>query len=251
MKKNITFKSRLGHSLAGILHTPENTETLGCVLFAHCFTCTKNIKSAGVIAEALCENGFMVLRFDFTGLGASSGKFVDSNFTTNVNDLLDAADFLSREHQAPSLLVGHSLGGTAVLAAAAQIPSSRAVASIGSPANPEHILHLLEGRLEDIAKEGETDVCIGPRELTFNQNFVDDVRAYHIDYKNLNKALMVLHSPVDKTVSVDQAGIIFSQSMHPKSFVSLDSADHLLSNNDDAVYVANVLSNWAIRYIAG
>jgi len=230
MKKNIRFKNRLGHSLAGILHTPK-------------------IKSASLIAKTLCTNGFMVLRFDFTGLGASTGKFVETNFSSDVDDLVDAANFLNREYQAPSVLIGHSLGGTAILAAAPQITSSKAVACIGSPAYPEHILHLLESKLETIAESGEADVDIGPQKLTFNQGFIDDVRSYKTDYKNLDKALMVLHSPIDKTVSVEQAEIIFDQAMHPKSYVSLDDADHLLTDSDDAIYVAGVIAKWCSRYL--
>ena len=249
MQENIRFTNRSGHSLAGVLHTPS-TDIIGCALFAHCFTCTKNIKSAGRIAETLSEQGFIVLRFDFTGLGASSGDFSESNFSTNVDDLIDAATYLSDTHQAPSLLVGHSLGGTAILAAASHIESARAVASIGSPANPEHILHLLECKLDTIAEDGEAEVALGHNKFTFNQEFVNDVKAYHINYKNLNKALMVMHSPIDTTVSIDQAAEIFSHSMHPKSFVSLDNADHLLTNKDDADYAADVLARWAKRYTA-
>jgi len=248
MQENIRFVNRLGHSLAGILHKPDNSKVIGCALFAHCFTCTKNIKSASQIAETLSKQGFIVLRFDFTGLGASAGEFVESNFSTNVDDLIDAADYLSENHEAPSLLVGHSLGGTAILAAASHIESARAVASIGSPANPEHILHLLECKLDDIAKDGEADVNLGHQEFTFNQEFVDDVQSYKINYKNLNKALMVMHSPIDTTVSITQAAEIFSRSMHPKSFVSLDKADHLLTNKDDAAYAADVLARWARHY---
>ena len=249
MKENIRFANRLGHSLAGILHRPDDSKTIGCVLFAHCFTCTKNIKSAGLIAQTLSDNGFLVLRFDFTGLGASTGEFVKTNFSSNVDDLIDAAEFLSREHQAPDLLVGHSLGGTAIMAAASEIASAKAVTSIGSPAYPEHILHLLENSLDEIAQNDETAIKIGPQELSFNQEFVDDARSYKTDYKGLDKALMVLHSPIDKTVSVRQAEIIFSQAMHPKSFISLDDADHLLSLAGDAIYVGNVIAQWASRYI--
>ena len=248
MQENIRFTNRLGHSLAGVLHRPETTDVIGCALFAHCFTCTKNIKSAAQIAETLSQQGFIVLRFDFTGLGASTGDFVDSNFSTNVDDLVDAAQYLSKTHQAPSLLVGHSLGGTAILAASSQIPSAQAVASIGSPAYPEHILHLLECKLDEIEEEGQADISLGHKEFTFKQEFVDDVKSYDIDYKNLDKALMVMHSPIDSTVSIDQAATIFGSSMHPKSFVSLDNADHLLTNRDDADYAANVLARWAMRY---
>jgi len=248
MQENIKFTNRLGHSLAGILHRPNDGEPIGCALFAHCFTCTKNIKAAGQIAETLSQKGFLVLRFDFTGLGASTGEFVNSNFSTNVDDLVDAAAYLSENHIAPSLLVGHSLGGTAILASAKHIESARAVASIGSPASPEHILHLLECKIDQIAEDGEAQVDLGHNEFTFNQEFVDDVKTYDIDYKNLNKALMVMHSPIDTTVSINQAAKIFGSAMHPKSFVSLDKADHLLTNKDDASYAADVLARWAKHY---
>ena len=248
MQEQVNFTNRSGHSLSGVLHSPSDKKVIGCAIFAHCFTCTKNIKAAFQIAETLSQHGFIVLRFDFTGLGASAGDFGDSNFSTNVDDLVDAADYLTKTHQAPSLLVGHSLGGTAILASASQIESARAVASIGSPAYPEHILHLLECKLDEIEEEGQADIALGHNEFTFKQEFVDDVKTYDIDYKNLNKALMVMHSPVDNTVSINQAATIFSRSMHPKSFVSLDNADHLLTNKDDASYAANVLANWAVRY---
>ena len=249
MQKNVTFKNRTGNSLSGVIHTPADQEIKAYALFAHCFTCTKNFKSASTIAQGLCEQGFAVLRFDFTGLGASSGEFSESNFTTNVSDIIDACAYLSEHHQAPKLLVGHSLGGTATLAAAASIPSAKAVASIGSPSEPEHILHLLQCKLDDIEEDGQANVNLAGRDFTFKQGFVDDVRRYHIDYKNLKKALMVMHSPLDTTVSIDEAATIFSRAMHPKSFVSLDNANHLLTRNSDAIYAAKILAQWSLRYI--
>jgi len=249
MQKNITFENRSGNTLSGVIHTPDDQNILAYALFAHCFTCTKNFKSASTIAQHLSEQGFAVLRFDFTGLGSSSGEFSESNFTTNVSDLIDASRYLSEHHEAPKLLIGHSLGGTATLAAAAQIPSSKAVASIGSPSEPEHILHLLECQLDHIETQGQANVSLAGRDFTFKQEFVDDVRRYHIDYKNLKKALMVMHSPLDTTVSIDEAATIFSRAMHPKSFVSLDDANHLLTRNSDAIYAANILAQWSLRYI--
>jgi len=249
MQHRIHFKNRADHSLAGILHTPDTQEIVAYALFAHCFTCTKNIKSATYIADTLSKNGIATLRFDFTGLGASKGDFSNSSFSTDVTDLVDAANFLEQEYQAPQLLVGHSLGGTAILAAAKHIESAEAVASIGSPSEPEHILHLLQNKLDQIEEEGVAEVNLAGRAFTFKQSFVDDVKAHSIDYRRLGKALMVMHSPLDDTVSIDEAGKIFSQAIHPKSFVTLDNADHLLTKERDAKYVGDVLAEWAMRYI--
>lgn len=249
MQQRVNFESRHGHRLAGIVHIPDTKEVVAYALFAHCFTCTKNINSATNIADALSQTGIATLRFDFTGLGASKGDFADSSFTTNIEDLIDAAAFLEQKYQAPQLIVGHSLGGTAILAAAKNIPSAKAIASIGSPASPEHILHLLESNLESIEQQGSAKVDLAGRAFTFKQEFVDDVRKHSIDYKRLGKALMVMHSPIDDTVSIDQAGLIFSYAMHPKSFVTLDNADHLLTKSEDSQYAGKVLASWAMRYI--
>ena len=249
MQERVRFDNRDGHQLVGVLHLPDTQSANAFALFAHCFTCTKNIKSASIISDTLAQHGIATLRFDFTGLGSSQGDFSDSSFTTNINDLIDAAEYLQEAHQAPQLLVGHSLGGTAILAAAAQIPSAKAVASIGSPANPEHILQLLQSELATIEQTGEADVDLAGRQFTFRKDFVADVRQHDIDFHGLNKALMVMHSPLDATVSVDQASKIFASAIHPKSFVSLDSADHLLSKVDDARYAAEVLACWASRYM--
>lgn len=249
MQQRVNFNNRDGHRLSGILHLPDTREIKAYALFAHCFTCTKNINSAVNISDSLARNGIATLRFDFTGLGASQGDFSDSSFSTNINDLIDAARYLETEHQPPQLLVGHSLGGTAILAAATEIPSAKAVASIGSPANPEHILHLLESELGTIQQNGEAEVDLAGRQFTFRKDFVADVTQHQIDYRRLGKALMVMHSPLDATVSIDEAGKIFSAAIHPKSFITLDSADHLLSNASDAIYVGEVLAGWAQRYI--
>jgi uncharacterized OsmC-like protein/alpha/beta superfamily hydrolase len=249
MQQRISFQSRRGHRLAGIIHIPDTREVAAYALFAHCFTCTKNINSATNIADALSQQGIATLRFDFTGLGASKGDFADSSFTTNIEDLIDAAGFLQENYQAPQLIVGHSLGGTAILAAAKDIPSAKAVATIGSPASPEHMLHLLESNLQAIEQQGSAEVDLAGRAFTFKQEFVDDIRQHSIDLKKLGKALMVMHSPIDDTVSIDQAGSIFSQAMHPKSFVTLDKADHLLANAEDSQYAGKLLASWAMRYI--
>lgn len=249
MQQNLKFENRDGLELSGALQLPDTGETLAYALYAHCFTCTKSINAAVIITNELARRGIATLRFDFTGLGDSKGKFANSNFSTNINDVVDAAGFLENTHQAPQLLIGHSLGGTAVLAAAKHIESARAVASIGSPSNPEHILHLLEEHLGTLEQDGSVDVKLAGRPFTFKQEFVEDVRNHSIDYRNLRKALMVMHSPLDDTVSINEAGKIFASALHPKSFVSLETADHLLSKKTDASYAAEVLASWASRYI--
>ena len=249
MQTRHTFDNRHNIGLSGTLHRPSIGEPLAYALYAHCFTCTKSIKAAVIIAETLAQQGIATMRFDFTGLGGSKGAFADSNFSTNIDDLIDAAKFLEQEYQAPQLLVGHSLGGTAMLAAAQHIESAKAVASIGSPSEPEHILHLLEEHLERLQHEGEADVQLAGRPFTFKQSFVEDVRKHEINYRRLRKALMIMHSPADDTVSIDEAAKIFSQAMHPKSFVTLENASHLLEQHEDARYAADVLSAWALRYI--
>lgn len=249
MQRQIRFDNRAGHSLSGVLHQPDAVPVVAYALFAHCFTCTKNINSATNIADTLARHGIATLRFDFTGLGASKGTFSESNFSTDVQDLIDAADFLANQYSAPQLLVGHSLGGTAILAASKCIDSAKAVASIGSPASPEHILHLLESKLESIEQDGNATVELAGRPFEFTQEFVDDARSHTVDYRGLGKALMVMHSPLDDLVSIDEASEIFGPAMHPKSFITLDDADHLLSRKRDAQYVGDVLASWAMRYI--
>jgi len=249
MQQRIKFQNRDQLDLSGALHLPNSGDAIAYALFAHCFTCTKSINAAVAISETLAQRGIATLRFDFTGLGGSKGDFADSNFSTNINDLIDAARFLENEFESPQLLIGHSLGGTAILAASQQIESAKAVASIGSPSNPEHILHLLQEHLSELEDSGSADVKLAGRPFKFKQGFVEDVRSHEIDYRNLRKALMVMHSPLDDTVSVDEAGKIFSQALHPKSFVSLDGADHLLSSKQDSQYAAEVLASWAMRYI--
>jgi esterase/lipase len=249
MKQSIKFENRDQLELSGVLHLPNNGATTAYALFAHCFTCTKSINAAVAISDSLAQRGIATLRFDFTGLGASKGDFADSNFSTNINDLVDAAEFLKVKFQAPQLRVGHSLGGTAILAASQEIDSAKAVACIGSPSNPDHTLHHLKEHLGELEKSGTAEVKLAGRQFKFKQDFVDDVRSHQIDYRKLGKALMVMHSPHDDTVSIDEAGKIFSQALHPKSFVSLEHADHLLSSKHDSQCVAEVLASWATRYL--
>lgn len=251
MHENVHFQNRDGVQLAGVLHQPDSGAAVGCAVFAHCFTCTKNIKAAAHISEALAEAGLKVLRFDFTGLGQSEGDFADTHFSSNVSDLVDAAAWMAGAHGAPSIMVGHSLGGTAVLAAAPQIDSVHAVATIGSPADAEHILHLLESDIETIEANGEADVKLAGRPFKVKKEFIDDVRSQSVrdGIRSLRRALLIMHSPVDELVSIDEASRIYGSAMHPKSFVSLDDADHLLSNPRDSHYAGAVLATWASRYI--
>ncbi len=248
--QKLTFTGSLGAQLAARLDLPDGRPR-AFALFAHCFTCTKDIFAAARISAALVENGIAVMRFDFTGLGHSDGEFASTNFSSNVQDLVVAADYLRNHHEAPAILIGHSLGGAAVLAAAGKIPEARAVATIGAPADPSHVAHLFDGSLEEIEREGEAKVNLAGREFTIAKQFIDDVRERSLtsDIGRLGKALLVMHGPRDTTVSVDNAAQIFIAAKHPKSFVSLDDADHLLSRKEDARYAAEVLAAWASRYI--
>jgi putative redox protein len=251
MQKNIRFENSRGEQLAGVLHTPDTGHVVACAVFAHCFTCTKNIQAAVHISGALAKQGIAVLRFDFTGLGQSEGDFADTHFSSNVQDLVDAAAYLSSEFEPPAILVGHSLGGTAVLAAAHRLDSVKAVATIGSPADAEHVLHLLDDDIENIEKQGEAQVRLAGRPFHIRRDFVDDVRSQSVreGIRSLRRALLVMHSPVDKLVPVEEAARIYSVALHPKSFISLDKADHLLSNERDSLYAGQVLAAWAARYL--
>jgi len=249
MKTAVKFQSQSNQELSGVLHTPDTVTIKAYALFAHCFTCTKDINAATNVAKILANQGIATLRFDFAGLGASEGEFADTSFSTNIEDLISAAAFMDEHYRAPQVLIGHSLGGTAVLAAAQDLPSVKAVATIGSPASPDHVLHVLEGHLETLKNEGQAVVPLAGRPHTFKQNFVDDVMAHMVDPGTLKKALMVMHAPFDTIVSIDEATKIFSKAKHPKNFVSLDQADHLLSRKKDAGYVGEVLASWAKHYI--
>ena len=251
MEQRVRFKASSGAQLSGVIHSPDAGTPRAYALFAHCFTCTKNIKAAIDIAESLCLEGIAVLRFDFTGLGQSDGDFADTDFSSNVQDLLDAAAYLEEAFQAPEILVGHSLGGTAMLAAAPQIESSVAVATIGSPADAEHVLHLLQDDLESIERQGQATVKLAGRPFRIRSEFVEDVRSQSVrdGIRSLRRALLVMHSPIDEIVSVEEAGRIYASALHPKSYVSLDDADHLLSRRSDSRYAGRVLSAWVSRFI--
>ncbi|KAB7627672.1 bifunctional alpha/beta hydrolase/OsmC family protein [Alkalilimnicola sp. S0819] len=249
--RTVRFHNRRGYELHAALDFPADGQPQAWALFAHCFTCNKNYKAMGHISRALARRGYGVLRFDFTGLGQSEGDFADTDFSSNVADLLAAAEYLEREHQAPALLVGHSLGGAAVLMAAPDLGSVRAVATLAAPAAPEHVLELLRDDLDTLRAKGQAQVNIGGRSFRIRKEFVDDLEAQRLDetVRGLNRALLVLHSPRDTVVGIDNASKIFLQARHPKSFVSLDSADHLLSAEADAEYVGEVVAAWARRYV--
>ncbi len=254
--EKVEFTGHDGKSiLAARLDKPDGAGALrASALFAHCFTCSKDIHAASRIAGALAARGFAVLRFDFTGLGASEGEFANTNFSSNVGDLVAAAQFMAESlGHGPDVLVGHSLGGAAVLAAAHDIPSAKAVATIGAPADPGHVAHLLKGRDDEIAEKGAAEVEIAGRNFTIQKQFLDDINESRVreNLDDLRKALLIFHAPRDATVGIDNAGLIFAAAKHPKSFVSLDDADHLLSRRADSVYVADVLAAWATRYVDG
>ncbi len=246
----VEFTGSHGAALAARLDWPEQAPR-AFALFAHCFTCSKDVFAAARISQGLAERGIAVLRFDFTGLGASDGDFANTNFSSNVEDLIAAADWLRANHRAPAILIGHSLGGAAVLAAAPRIAEARAVATVNAPADPAHVAHLLAAARPEIDAKGQAEVVLAGRRFTIRKQFLDDIAGQRLDaaLAAMRKALLVFHAPRDQTVSIDNAGRIFQAAKHPKSFVSLDDADHLLSRREDAIYVADVLSAWASRYL--
>ena len=244
------FPNARGETLAALLERPEG-DPVAYALFAHCFTCGKDNLAAKRIAETLAARGIAVLRFDFTGLGASEGEFANTNFSSNIEDLVAAADHLRRTAQAPALLIGHSLGGAAVLAAASRIPEALAVATIAAPSDPSHVTGMFKDDVADIRAQGEREVLLAGRPFRIRREFLDDVAEQNLiaHVTALHKALLVLHSPADDTVGIDNASRIFLAAKHPKSFVSLADADHLLTRRRDAQYAAHVIAAWAERYI--
>ena len=244
------FTGEGGHQLAAALDTPDGP-VQAYALFAHCFTCGKDVLAAKRIATALAVKGIAVLRFDFTGLGASEGEFANSTFSSNVADLVRAAAHLRETRGAPTLLIGHSLGGAAILAAAGQIPDAKAVVTIAAPSDPVHVTHLFGDRIEDIRKHGKVEVQLAGRPFHIKREFLDDIAEHSLmtHVAKLRKALLIMQSPTDDTVGIDNATNIFVAAKHPKSFVSLAGSDHLLSGKRDAAYVADVIAAWAERYI--
>ncbi|MEQ9346505.1 MAG: bifunctional alpha/beta hydrolase/OsmC family protein [Thalassospira sp.] len=246
----LTFDGAHGAKLAARLDLPEGP-VKAYALFAHCFTCSKDLTASRKIAESLTMEGIGVLRFDFTGLGGSGGDFASTNFTSNLDDLERAADFLRDEYEAPKILIGHSLGGAAVLAVAGRIKEATAVATIGAPADVDHVTHNFSEHLATIKETGETEVSLGGRPFVIKRQFVDDLAKHNLANAvgQMKKALLVMHAPLDQTVGIENAGRIFDAAKHPKSFVSLDQADHLLRDPEDAGYAASVIAAWAKRYI--
>jgi len=239
-----------GQQLAATLDTPEG-QIAAYALFAHCFTCGKDVLAAKRIAVGLAAKGIAVLRFDFTGLGSSEGDFANSTFSSNVSDLVRAADHLRETRRAPAILIGHSLGGAAILAAAEQIPDAKALVTIAAPSDPAHVTGLFADRVDDIRKQGKAEVSLAGRPFPITREFLDDIGEHNLmaHVAKLHRALLVMHAPTDDTVGIDNATRIFVAARHPKSFFSLDGADHLLSERRDAAYVADVIAAWASRYL--
>ena len=248
--EKVTFTGQNGATLAGRLELPAGQPRANA-LFAHCFTCTKDIKAAGIIARRLADQGIAVLRFDFTGLGQSDGEFANENFSSNVGDLVRAADFMEKNYAAPAILIGHSLGGAAVLAAASEVPTATGVVTIGAPADPAHVVQHFTHAKDEIEAAGEAEVLLAGRPFRIQKHFLEDISEQNLTPKiqNLKKALLVFHAPLDQTVGIDNATKIFVAAKHPKSFISLDDGDHLVSDTKDAAYIAEVIGAWASRYI--
>jgi len=249
--QKVTFSNNEGQQLSGRLELPINQQPHNFVIFAHCFTCNKNLSAVKNISRALTSNGFGVLRFDFTGLGESDGDFSDTNFSGNVEDLISAANYLEANYKSPTLIVGHSLGGAAAIFAASQINSIKAIATVAAPSNPKHVQRLLHNSLEEIKAIGKAIVNLGGRNFTIKKQFIDDLETNGLSKatKNLRKPLLVMHSPQDTIVNIKNAEDIYVAAHHPKSFISLDGANHLLSNKEDSIYVGNVIAGWAKRYV--
>lgn len=250
--EKLEFPGSQGEMLAARLDLPESVPQ-AYALFAHCFTCSKDVFAASRISRGLTDFGIAVLRFDFTGLGQSGGDFANTNFSSNIEDIIHAATFLREYYKAPSLLIGHSLGGAAVLAVVQSVPEVRAVATIGAPADPDHVVRLLLESRAEIEASGEAEVQLAGRTFRIRRQFLDDIAAQPQAkrIRNLGAALLVMHSPIDSTVGVDNARRIFDAARHPRSFIALDGADHLLTEHADATFAAGMLAAWSSRYVFG
>ena len=249
-QKQIFFKNASGYKLAAKLEMPEEV-VIGYALFAHCFTCNKNFLAVRNIGRALNKAGIAVLRFDFTGLGESEGAFEQTNFSSNVQDLVAAARYLEEHHEAPKIIIGHSLGGAAVVFASQFLPGIKAVATLGAPSNPQHVTHLLKSGITEIEKKGEAVLKIGGRKFKIQKQFLDDLNEKNMEQtiRGLKLPLLVLHSPQDTTVGIENAAQIYQAAWHPKSFISLDGADHLLTDKRDSLYAGDMIAHWSVRYI--
>lgn len=249
--KRLTFENRSGLELAAHLYLPADQKPKFFTLFAHCFTCSKNFSAVTRICTALSQNGIAALSFDFTGLGMSEGEFAESSFTSNISDLLDAAAFLEKEYDTPKMLIGHSLGGAAVLYAAAELSNVKAVVTIAAPSMPSHVRHLFTDSVEEINEKGIAHVSIGGRPFQISKSFVDDLEQKPLAtfLKKLRKSLLIMHSPQDEIVEISNAAEIYNAAHHPKSFISLNGATHLISNPQDSMYIAEVIGSWSKRYV--
>ncbi|HEX7790438.1 MAG TPA: bifunctional alpha/beta hydrolase/OsmC family protein [Afipia sp.] len=244
------FPGSDGQLLAASLDLPDGTP-VAYALFAHCFTCGQNVLAAKRIAEGLAKHGIATLRFDFTGIGASEGEFANTTFSSNIEDLVLAADHLRKTQRAPSILIGHSLGGAAILAAASMIPEAKCVATVAAPSDPSHVTHWFKEQLPQIREKGELEVSLAGRPFRIKRAFLDDIAEHKLTetVSKLHKPLLIFHSPTDNTVGIDNATRLFVAAKHPKSFISLTGADHLLSQKRDAIYVADMIAAWAMRYL--
>ena len=251
MTEKITFPNAEGVSLSARLEMPINGRARAYAVMAHCFTCSKNLHAAQHISHALTQKGIAVLRFDFTGLGESEGEFEDTNFSSNVEDLVAAAAFLEEHYEAPQLLVGHSLGGAAVLLASLRIDSITAVVTLAAPAQPAHLQKIFTDDLDTIEQEGEAKVTLGGRTFTITRQLLRDLREAHEkhDFTRIKCSLLILHSPTDTVVGIENAAEIYQQAHHPKSFIALDNADHLLTKAIDSQYAGDMIATWAQRYL--
>jgi len=249
-KEKLVFPNSKGENLSALLDRPAG-KIKAYALFAHCFTCSKNIGTATRVSRALAERGFATLRFDFTGLGNSEGDFSNTNFSSNVEDLVSASDYLSAVYDAPKILVGHSLGGAAVIAAAARLSGVKAVVTIAAPSDPAHMHHLLRDSLPEIIQKGWAMVEIGGQKFRIKKQFLEDVSEQNLEkiLQGLGRPLLIMHSPRDELIDIEHAYHLFEVARCPKSFISMDSSDHLLSNPEDATYAAETIAAWASRYV--
>ena len=250
--EKISIKNRDGHLLSCQLDLPLDEKPKAYLLFAHCFTCNKNLTAIRNISLAITSQGFALVRFDFTGLGESEGEFSETNFASTVNDLIDVYDYFTKENKQPQVLIGHSLGGSAVVFAAGQLPDVKAIVTVGAPSDPGHVEHLLKDGISDIEKNGCGIVDIGGRNFTIKKQFLEDIRSHSLPetLKQLKKPILVCHSPQDSVVGIDNARKLFESAYHPKSFVSLDGANHLLSDSKDSRFAGNMIASWIERYLS-
>lgn len=248
----VNFNNKNGEKLAARLELPPNQKPTQYALFAHCFTCNKNLAAVRNVTRTLALNGFGILRFDFTGLGESEGDFADTNFSSNIDDLIAAADFLTKNYSAPTLVIGHSLGGAAAIYAGAALSSIKAIATIGAPSQPQHVQHLFSEGIEAIQEKGSATVDLGGRTFVVKKQFIEDLQSTDLPsvVSKMHKPIIIFHSPQDSTVGIENAAEIYQAARHPKSFISLDGADHLLSNKHDSKYTGDMIASWVKRYLS-